>query len=290
MNTETLEPEVIDTQEVQTEEKPDLSHIPEHAREYVELDKYEADSDYKRAVDHKWKPYDKYVADGGDPALWTGYKKFNKSYDDEIFRRELRDKLKESEKSQKAILETFEEQKRQAVAQALAEREAQLKVAIEDGNAAEAVRLQREIMEGQSKIQPKQTVAEEPLPVIDMRRKNPALNPQSTDFNPEANAEFERICMERAQKYSSVYGRALSDLEVKIILDEALDMVKDKIQKPQAAKQPAKAPSAAKPAENKSANSMPRLSPDQKKMYEKMLTMKGGQQIAENYIKNLQNR
>lgn len=276
----------VEVQEEAPQEK-DLSHIPEHAREYVEPEKYESDPDYKRAVDHKWKPYDKYVADGGDPALWTGYKKFNKSYDDEVYRRELREQLKETQRSQKAILETFEEQKRQAVERALAEREAQLKVAIEDGNAAEAVRLQREIMENKAAL-PAAAPVDEPVIVKSFRRKVDVLNPGSENYNPEVNAEFEQICTNMAKKYYETYGRQLSDLEVKGILDEAYEMVKDKIpqKKPST---PAKAPASAKPA-NTPERGAPKLTADQKRAYEKFLSMKGGEQIAANYLERLKAR
>jgi hypothetical protein len=270
--------------EAVVEPEVDLSAVPEKARAYVDTKKYVEDTDYKRAIEHGWKPLEKFVEDGGDDATWTGYKKFNKSYDDELFRRELRDELKASKKSQQAIIETFEQQKRDAIAAALAEREAQFKVAVEDGNTAEAVRLQREILQNQAAIQPQ--AMPEPLPIIAIRRANEALNPASADFNQEANAEFERICIQQAQSYKQTYGRALSDLEIKLIGEEALNMVKDKLVKPQP--KPVQKPVAvAKPAATESKTST-RMSGIQKQMYDKLLNSHG-KAVADNYIKNSQN-
>jgi hypothetical protein len=269
--------------EAVVEPEVDLSAVPEKSRAYVDTKKYVEDTDYKRAVEHGWKPLEKFVEEGGDEAIWTGYKKFNKSYDDEVFRRELRDELKESKRSQKAIIETFEQQKREAITKALAEQEERFKVAVADGNTEEAVRLQREILQGQAAIQPK--AMPEPLPIVNIRRNNEALNPASADFNQEVNAEFERICIEQAHSYKQTYGRALSDLEIKLIGEEALNMVKDKLVKPQP--KPVQKPVAvAKPAAAEVKTST-RMSGIQKQMYDKLLNSHG-KAVADNYLKNSQ--
>lgn len=266
----------------------DLSRVPEKNRAYVDVKKYAEDADYKRAADHGWKPLEAFIESGGDEAVWTGYKRFNKNYDDEGFRLELRNQLKESQRSQQAIIDTFEQQKQEAITRALADREKQLAIAIEENDTANAVKLQREIIEGQQAIKRPQTNNIEPLPIVAIRRQHEALNPASASFNKETNLEFEQLCMARAGAYKELYGRPLSDLEIKIIGDEALDMIKDKLAKPAAATTKVQTPPAvAKPGGGTPRGAAPKMSAIQRQMYDKLLDSHG-KTVADNYLKNSQ--
>jgi hypothetical protein len=268
----------------------DLSRVPEKVREHVDVAKYTADEDYKRAIEHGWKPKDVYVDDGGDEANWAGYRVFNKRYDDMQERKEYQKTQAELKRSVDAVISTFEQDKQAAVKQAIADTEQRLKLAIEDGDAKEAVRLQSELIERKQAIPQPARVDAEPIAVEILRKRNPALNPASAEFNQEANAEFERICLEEAQSQVKRRGQPLNDAQVQIIVEDAFNMIKDKLQKP-AAKAPAKAPATAKPANTvRETDPVKGLNATQKQMYNKMLLMNNGKQIAENYIKQLQSK
>ncbi len=263
----------------------DLSKVPEKSRAHVDPQKYVSDEDYKRAVEHGWKPLNAFVDEGGDEAVWSGYKKFNRNYDDMVHRREVSDQLKETQRSNKALMETFEQTKREAIQQALLKQEALFKAAVEEGNTAEAVKLQRQILEGQSSIAQTQPKIPEPLPIVAIRRQHEALNPQSENFDPEANAEFERVCIQKAKMYREAYGRPLDAIEIRTIGDEALDMIKDKLKKPEQ-KPVQKAASVAKPAAT-DRQTAPKMNAIQKQMYDK-LAAKHGKAVADNYLQKSQ--
>lgn len=266
----------------------DLSAVPEKVRGHVDTERYTSDSDYKQAIEHGWKPKEVFLAEGGDEADWTGYKVFNKRHRDWELRKEQQNEIKEMKRNTDAILRTFEEEKQRAIQQALADRQAQLKAAIDDGDAARAVEIQREIDRTEAQQQPTTPVLE-PLAIRDIRRKNAFLNESSGEYDKALSDEFIGIARQKAEAYYNAYGRKLSDYEIKVIAEEALDMVKDRA-KPavQPAKQPAKAPAAAKPANTASASDpRKKMSADQKKFYDRMLTLPNGKAIAENYIKQL---
>jgi hypothetical protein len=266
----------------------DLSRVPEKVREHVDVSKYQADEDYKRAIEHGWKPKDVYVGDGGDEANWAGYRVFNKRYDDMQERKNDQKERAEMKKSLDTILSTFEQEKQQAISRALAEREERLRLAVEDGNAAEAVRIQKEIIETQQAMPKQQAQQAEPIAVEILRKRNPALNPASSDFNQEVNAEFERICLEEAQQQVKRRGQPLNDAQVQIIVEDAFNMIKDKLQKP-AVKVAPKAPATAKPANTvRESDPMKGLNASQKQMHAKLLQMKDGEKIAASFLKNLQ--
>jgi hypothetical protein len=268
----------------------DLSRVPEKVREHVDADKYATDEDYKRAIEHGWKPKDVYVGDGGDEANWAGYRVFNKRYDDMQERKEYQKTQAELKRSVDAVISTFEQDKQAAVKQAIVETEQRLKLAIEDGDAKEAVRLQSELMEKKQAMPQPARIEAEPIAVEILRKRNPALNPASADFNKELNAEFERICIDEAQSQFKRRGQPLNDAQIQIIVEDAFNMIKDKMQKP-AAKVQAKAPATSKPANTvRETDPVKGLNATQKQMYNKMLAMNNGKQIAENYLKQLQSK
>jgi hypothetical protein len=268
----------------------DLSRVPEKVREHVDTDKYTTDDDYKRAIEHGWKPKDVYVGDGGDEANWAGYRVFNKRYDDMQERKEYQKTQAELKRSVDAVISTFEQDKQAAVKQAIVDTEQRLKLAIEDGDAKEAVRLQSELMEKKQAMPQPARPAAEPIAVEILRKRNPAINPASSEFNQELNAEFERLCIEEAQSQFKRRGQPLNDAQVQIIVEDAFNMIKDKMHKAPAKVQ-AKAPATSKPANTvRDTDPVKGLNATQRQMYNKMLAMNNGKQIAENYLKQLQSK
>lgn len=286
MNTEKVEVDIdvlpdVEVAEVKAEVADDvLASVPEKVRGHVEAEKYVNDADYKRAIDNGWKPKDVFVEGGGDESDWTGYKAFNRSYDGIKSTREMRKELAEMKRNTDAILNGFNEEKERYARQLLAEKETQLATAKADGDVERALEIQKEMLNTtRQQVAPQQA---EPLPVLNIRRKHSFLNTTSPDFNPEVNAEFESQCIAMAKRAYNTYGRQLSDLEIKFIADEALDMVKDKVTTKPA--MVAKAPATAKPAASVTGQSRPKLSSLQKQTYD-AIKERNGAAAAEAYLK-----
>ena len=275
--------ESVDEAQTQTVDV-DLSAVPEKHRSYVDIDKYQADEDYKRAIEHGWKPREAFEAEGLDDADWTGYRQFNRRYDD-------RQSIKAIKEGQDALMRTMEAQKQEAaaraVAQALAEREAQLQIAINDGDAATAAKLSQEIVETKSAAPKPAAPTEEPIAVEYARRRNGFINPASPDFDESINKEFEAICLAEAQRQYARKGSQLDNFEIKLIVDEALDMVQSKVKKPAPAKA---APAVSKPAgkAQPQGDLKNRLPKEWQDTYNRLLTAKGGgKDAAEAFAKEV---
>lgn len=287
------ENDVIDDQiadeQAASEPEIDLSAVPEKVRAHVDKDKYLKDEDYKRAVTHGWKPKDVYLEDGGDEANWTGYKVFNRRYEDMQDRKDSKRTMEEMKRSQDALLRTIEEEKVAAVERYRKDQEARLQAAIADGDAQQAVAIQREIAEIRQPERLVQQPVLEPLPIRDVRRKNAFVNPDSPEFDKAISDEFIAIARQKAESYYNQLGRKLSDYEMKVIADEAIDMVRDKAKKPaQQQAAPLKAPASAKPAATGKADADPlkKLNGVQREFYNKIAEV-NGKEAAERYLKNL---
>lgn len=259
----------------------DLSAVPEKHREYVDVEKYQSDDDYKRAIEHGWKPREVFLADGGDEADWTGHRQFNRRYDD-------RQSIKAVKEGQDALLRTLEQQKaeaaRIAVAQERARMQQELKVAADDGDVNRALEIQQKLMETEQQEAQIPRHLEEPAIVVRTREQNPFIDKKSDQFDPEINAKFEEICTQLAKEEHAALNfgvkdprmmRPLTNLQVKSILQEALDMVKDKVKKPAVQQKP---PSVAKPAQkqNNTVDYKKVLPKEWQDTYNRLLTTKGG--------------
>lgn len=281
-----VEAEVV---EKTVEEAPeiDLSAVPEKVREHVDVERYTKDEDYKRAITHGWKPRDVFVADGGDEADWVGYRGFNRKHDDIQARKEEKRRLDEIKRDQDVLIRTMQQQEKAAYERGLREKEAELKVAISDGDAARAAELQRELLEKQQQAPAAPAQHLEPLAIRDIRRKNAFLNPDAPEYDRALSDEFIGIAREKAEAYFNAYGRKLSDYEIKVIADEAFDAVRDRAKKPAPVQAP-KAPASAKPAASGKvqADPMKRLSQHQRKLYDKILDA-NGKVAADNFLKNI---
>lgn len=269
----------------------DLSAVPEKVRQYVDVEKYSTNDDYRQAIEHGWKPRELHEADGGDEADYTGYRQFNRRYDDKQI-------LKELKEGQAALISSMTKREQEAVAKALAAKEAELAAAIADGDAARAVEINNEIT--QAKAQPvQQAVAPEPPVVTALRQRNPVLNRQSDQFNEGLNQQFEAECFRLAKDYheSVNYGlpadrrRPLSQLELKSIVNEAFDMIKDRAPQPKQAVaqqrvQP-KAPAVSKPAAPaKTSDPKKGLSASALQTYNRLMRA-GGKEAADAFAKEL---
>ena len=274
--------QTVDAPVVEAKPDVDLSHVPEKIRGHVDVEKYSSDDNYKRAADHGWTPLEVWKESGTDEADWVNYKAFNRTFDDMQYRREMRDEMRATKKATDALLNTFEQDKQRAIQQALAAREAELKVAIQDGDAAKAVEIQAEIIQAKQQIpaKPQNTVIH---PVIaDFIDNNPIMNPQSPDFNESYSKQVWDAGVQMGNQLRQQYGRDLSHFEVEACLQRAMKMNK------QPERQVQKAASVAAPTQ-KPASSTPKLSPTAKAIYNKLLTGKDGKSKAEAFLKNLSN-
>ena len=96
------------TEEV-TEEQIEM-HLPEGTPEYADTNLYQSDGDYKRAIDHNWKPLEMFLEEGGKEKDWTGYAQFNRRFDDFQENKEIKDRLRSMEGSFEAFTKTYEEE------------------------------------------------------------------------------------------------------------------------------------------------------------------------------------
>lgn len=277
--------ESTESSDIQAESVPDidLSAVPEKHREYVDVEKYQSDEDYKRAIEHGWKPREAFEAEGLDDADWTGYRQFNRRYDD-------RQSLKSIKEGQDALVRTLEKQKleaaRQAVEQERARMQEELKLAASDGDVNKALEIQQRLIETEQQASNIPDDSEEPEIVVMVRQKHPFLDAKSDQFDPEVNVEFERLCGKLAKEEHEAINfgikdprqmRKLTNLQVKTILNEAIEMVKDKVKTKQVNSQQ-KPPSVSKPSQRTNnsidyKNSLPKQWQD---TYNRLLVAKGG--------------
>jgi hypothetical protein len=273
----------VEVADVQVEAKPDvdLSAVPEKIRGHVDTEKYSSDENYKRAADHGWTPLEVWKQGGKDEADWVNYKAFNKTFDDMQYRREMREEMRATKKAADALLNTFEQDKQRAIQQALAAREAELKVAIADGDAAKAVELQAEIIQAKQQI-PAKPQAQTIHPVIaDFIDNNPIMNPESPDFNKAYSEQIWDAGVQMGNQLRQQYGRDLSHFEVEACLQRAMKM--NKAPQKQVAQ---KAPAVNSPTQ-KPSSATPKLSPTAKAIYNKLLASKDGEAKAKAFLANL---
>ncbi len=268
-----------EAQETVTEEveapSVDLSAVPEEVHDYVDVEAYQNNENYKRAIEHGWKPKELHEKEGGDPDEWTGPAAFNRRYDDSQERKALKSQIKDMSSNVDALISSFEDQKKQAVEQALAEKKAELQTAISEGETEQAVELQNEINQMELQEAPKPQAAQEPAVVQQFRVNNPMFDQNSQDFNPTINAALEAAVNEQWVKASQNGKIQLTDETLSAILDASLTRVKKDLgldQKPAQKKAPKVAsPSTGKPQSDPVKN----LSAEGKKMYSKILEIHG---------------
>lgn len=206
----------------------DLSAVPEKARDYVDSGKYEADTDYKRAVDHGWKTREQHEVDGGDEADYTGFRQFNRRYDDRQDSKALKNKMSEMEGSVNSLIDSMADDRNQAVKQALSAKEAEFKLKVEEGDTEGAVKAQNELYDihNQSRqaSQPRQSQAEAPI-FANFRADNPILDSNSPDYNSSFDSAITQNVNDQLNYASNGNQIQLPDQTVKSILDSALQKV-----------------------------------------------------------------
>lgn len=265
-----------ETAEVKTPEV-DLSAVPENHREYVDTKKYVEDADYKRAIDHGYKPKEVYLAEGGDEDLYMTAKMFNKRYDDRQKEKKNKSEIAELRRSMEAMANSFNEQKEFEIRKAVAELEAKQKEAKANGDIDLALSLDKEI--SQTKQNTPQRKGVEPLPVRSVRLENDVVNPDSEDYDPEIDKRWNEIMAREAKDFVESTGRQLFLPEIRTIAEEALKMItKPKRETP-------KPPVSQKPAANKTPNK-PKMSASQQDAYN-MILQKAGKAAAERFKTNL---
>lgn len=263
----------------------DLSAVPEKHRQYIEPEKYQSDAEYKRAVEHGYNPSkEAFIEAGGDPDLWMSAKKFNRTYDERQERKALKAAVEKSSQNVETLMKTFEQQREADIKRAIAETESRLKQAKDDGDVDGALALRDQLAEQKQQVQ--QQRQPEPIPVRNARRENPILDPMSDSFNREVTMEFEQRSFMKAKELSNIYGRQLSDYEIRGAVEETLHEMRDKIMKP--VKPTIKAPVSAKPTQKAvETDPLKRLDAMQKATYERLLAAPkaGGKEAAERYLK-----
>lgn len=234
---------------VQEEAAPevDLSGVPENVREHVDPELYQADQDYQRAIEHGWKPQEVHEADGGDAADWTGYRQFNRRYDDRQTEKGLKTELSDMKAQMEAVLSVVQEDRSARVENDIETVSNELKTAIEDGDTAKALELQEKLNKLNAvNTTPAPQQPQEPPVVLQFRANNPQFDHNSPHFNRALNAALEDVVNAQWVKESNNGQNQLHEDTMQRILNESLAQVQSELglNKPQ---QP-KAPTVAKPS------------------------------------------
>lgn len=273
----------------------DLSAVPEKAREYVDSGKYEADADYKRAVDHGWKTREQHEIDGGDEADYTGFRQFNRRYDDRQDSKALKNKMSEMESSVNTLIDSIADEKNQAVKQALLAKEVEFKQMIEEGDTEGAVKAQNELYDIHNQVrqgtQPRQAQGEAPI-YTNFRAENPILDANSPEYNSSFDSAITQNVNDQLNYASNNNQIQLPDQTVKTILDSALKKVTEDFGLDKPAKAAPKNPprSAAPSGKKGSADPVKHLNDAGRKIYDR-LDSKYGKETADKYAKrSLENR
>lgn len=273
--------ESVEAAEVQAPDV-DLSAVPEKHRDYVDIDKYSSNPDYKRAIDHGYKPEKLYQEEGLDPDNFIGVKSWLRNYDKRQEEKALKSELAEIRKAQDELLKSQKQREEQAVARALAEKEEQLKIAMADGDAAKAVELSNEINQAKQSI-PK------PPPVLapifqDFLEEHPILDEKSDQFDREFTMAFWNRTTQEGEMLMKSQNRNISHLEVESILNRTMKRMTKDQQKPAP-----KAPQVQKPAaQTKVVDLKSKLTSEALTTYNRLLTAKGGgKEVAEKFAKDV---
>lgn len=279
--------EVAEVQEV------DLSAVPDTVRDHVDVDLYANDADYRQALEHGWTPREVYEASGRDEADYTGYKQFNRRYNDFQTQKKLETKMTEMEKkfseSIDQLIDYHESDKKAAIENAIKQKEALLNEAVADGETEMALELQKELHELKSvPTESKPQEAVEPEVAQNFRAANPIMQPGS----PEYNRSFERAVVsavnEQWAQASNNFTVNLPDTTVQAFFDAAMAQVKKDFgmtdaQPRQQQKSPnVNAPGSKRPA----ADPVKNLTTTGRQIYDKLLA-KRGKAAADSYAQRV---
>lgn len=257
----------------------DLSAVPEKARDYVDVDKYQSDEAYKTAIENGWKPKELHEAEGGDEKDYTGYAQFVRFHERKQNEKALKEEMSEVRKMTEALVESFGEQKEKAVQEAIENLKAQQAEAVEDGETERAIALEREINNLEApKEAPKPQG--EPQVVLDFRAQNPVFDHKSPEFNPTMNAALEGIVNQQFMQMTDGGKLQLPESTMRMLLDNSLQQLQSdlKLNQPQRTAPKVQSPS------KKSANVDPatQLTGSSKTMYNTILE-KYGKDAADNF-------
>jgi len=263
-------------EDIQTEQTVDvdLSSVPEKHRDYVDVEKYSSDADYKRAIDHGYMPEKLFEESGKDKEFFTGYKAWVKNFDKRQEEKATKAALAELRKGQEALISTFAQQKEQAVREAIAQKEAELKLAIQDNDAMRALEINNELTQAKAaQATTKKAPALSPV-IRDFIEDHPALNETSPDFNPQFAQKFWAETTQEADEFMrSQGGRNLTHPEIEYYLNRGMKRMSKEL--PQ--KTVVKAPVVAKPATTAKVTELKnKLTAEAQTTYNRLLSAKGG--------------
>jgi hypothetical protein len=279
-----------ETPEANTEvPQVDLSAVPERHRPHVDVEKYQSDENYKRAIDHGYKPKEVWLEDGGEEDMYETPKMFNKRYDDRQKQKQVKsdnkvlaDQLSRLQQSVEVIQKGFENEKSAAVQKAVAEAEARFRQAKENGDVDAAVQA-RDDLNNLKAQQPQQRQAVDPLPVRRIRAEVEEVNPDSEKYNQDLDKAWSDQCVKEAQLLVNTLGRTLTLDEVKTIAIDALEITRKKMVKTET-KSP---PMVNKP--NVTPTRSPRVGQDERATYDALLRSDKvrGKARADSYLKSI---
>jgi len=257
----------------------DLSKVPEAVQEYVDPELYQSDEDYKQAVEHGWKPKELHEKEGGDPDFYTGYKHFVGKYKDRQEIKALKSDLEEVKNLTKKVVQSFDEEKQQAVEKALATKEAQIKEAIEEGDAERVHQLTQDLAKDRHALENQAPAASSDEVIASFRGMNTIVQHTSPDFDPVVNAAFESLSMQKAKAMTDSLGRALTPEEVNNAMTQAFTEVESRFRgsKPQQQQPVARAKGKKAPVDP-----VAQLSKHGKEIYD-MIHDTRGKDAADNY-------
>jgi len=276
----------IESQESAEAGQPDVSEIPEDYRPYIDKDKFEKNKDtYKKAWELGHKPKELWVADGKDEDDWFPPSVFIKQRDEIERNHKMAREVSDAKMAAEALIATIEQDKQAAIAIAIADREVQLKKAIQDGDAQTASNLTREIDAQKAAIQaPSQVTAKAESILNSVKKQNPLLDKDSPSFDSDALEMFEAVARAKGERIIAANnGQRLSESQFQKILGEASAMVKSKISAP--AKVIQKAPIVSSATVKKSQPTA-KLTQKDRDMIDHLSNLPNGKAIAERYKQN----
>lgn len=202
--------------EVETEvEAPTYEGIKEDYHEHIDADLYGSDDKYKEALEKGFDP----TRDKSDPN-YSNYGNFLRFKDMANTDKGLRSDMAEMKNSLGAFLQTVDEEKDQAVQEAIAALEAKRDQASEDMDTPAALDAQKKITQLENSKVETPVPQDEPVVFKFFRKYNQEFDKTSDSFNPALNDKLETLVNNELQSLISS-GITPSDTQREQILTSA---------------------------------------------------------------------
>lgn len=291
LNPEEETDDAVQKRKVQNEDEEE----PENEEVDDEEEEEEGESDPEEALMHGFKPYDEYIADGGDPDMYRGPKAFvqyQKLKDEERAKVDKANSRVESlvdevERLSKMMVEDRKEQKaryKQELEDRLKQQREDLDVAGVEKTKDELAKLDSGEEEAEEKSKPRQ---EHPV-ISTFRETNPVFDHASDKFDPEINEWVEQRVNTRLTKLAQS-GTELTERALKKALEEEHERVKrafpEKFEAPRKGKR-RQAPATAEAQPGKTGKPSRKLDAGAQAVYNSMVA-NGRKAAAEEFKRNM---